>query len=100
MTDELSLDSNEAGAKLAGLLASDWANEHIRDDVMAVSFRIPRNRVRMMDAMAKKGGVSRNSMCCQLLAVGIQDVLSRLPDEVVGEIHELLDESLGDEGEV
>lgn len=87
------IDQDYAG-ELVGLLASDFVSENMEEDLLAVSIRFPRERVAVMDAMAKKAGVSRNRMVNMLAAAGIQEVMSRLPGEVAGDLHDAIEGEL------
>lgn len=80
------IDHQDYGAEVASHLFSDFFTEHMADDLVAASVRLPRERVALLDAMAKKAGFSRNRMINMLIGAGIQDVFSRMPDAVVDEL--------------
>lgn len=82
------LIGNDPGAELAGMLISDWVSELADDDLFGVSVRFPRERVAVLDAMAKRAGVSRNRIVNMLVSAGVRDVMGRLPAEVEGELHD------------
>lgn len=80
------------GGDMAGLIVSrmlrgDFAQDDDQE-LFAVSVRIPGSTRAMLDAMATQAGVSRNSMAIELMQAGIQDVLSKLPDEVAHDLAE------------
>lgn len=82
------------GGEVAGLLSADFMTDHMTDDLVAASVRLPRERVALLDAMSKKAGVSRNRMINMLIGAGIRDVFSRLPHEVADDLREAAAEDL------
>ena len=90
----MNLFPDDPGARVAGLVAADWAAENVDFDLVSISLRVSRERLTVIDALASKAGVSRNRMANELLEVGCRDVIDRLPSEVV---EQLFEESMGDE---
>jgi predicted DNA-binding protein len=88
------MGEQDFGGEVASLLSADFITEHMTDDLVAASVRLPRERIALLDAMSKKAGVSRNRMINMLISAGISDVFSRLPAEVVHDLHEAVVEDL------
>lgn len=80
---------DDPASEIAGMVASEWLAENYgSEELLAFSLRVPMGRVELIDAMAKRAGVSRNRMANMLLAAGCRDVVSRLPSEVFSELQE------------
>lgn len=81
---------DDPAGEIAGLVASEWLTENhgASDELISFSLRVPSERVALMDAMARRAGVSRNRIANMLLAAGCRDVFDRLPGEVQAEIQE------------
>jgi hypothetical protein len=76
--------SNDGNSSLDNLLGTILGAEHSRPDQKAVSFRIDfKNYVKLsaLQSITPKG-VSRNQLLNDLLAVGLDEVASSLPDGV------------------
>lgn len=80
------LFGGDAASRIAALMVRNEVEEEVLSEVYPVSIRIPETMRAMLDAMAQQVGCSRNSMAIDLLRAGMQDVLSRLPPEVVDDL--------------
>lgn len=85
---------DDPAGEIAGLLSSEWISENIEGDLIAISIRLPPARLALVDAMARKAGISRNRMANMLLAAGCKDVVSRLPSAAVEDLHDEIEEGL------
>lgn len=75
--------------ELAGLLMSEWNAEQAPDEVLTgVSIRMTPDRVAVLDMVAQRAGISRNRVCNMLIAAGLEQLLTRLPDGVAGDFLE------------
>jgi hypothetical protein len=82
----MGLFEDDPAGEIAGLLSTDFVSEQSDGDQVGITLRVSVDRLAVIDAMAKMGGVSRNRMANMLLAAGCRDVIARLPNEVVGEL--------------
>lgn len=82
----MDLFEGDPAGEIAGLLSSDFVSNAPDDDLVGITLRVSVDRLAVIDAMAKMGGISRNRMANMLLAAGCRDVIGRLPNEVVSEL--------------
>jgi len=81
--------SNDPAARIAAKLG--FAPESGPDSLSGtfqVSLRLPVPLMIKVDALTSQTEDSRNSILCDLIDAGFQSVISRLPDEILAELHE------------
>ena len=87
----MSLFGTDAAGRIASRMLLDDYDEVGQDELFSMSLRVPERVRAVIDSMAEMAGLSRNSMCIELLRAGIEDVISRLPDELRAELLAELD---------
>lgn len=80
------LFGNDIAARIAARMVQDEVDDDGLGELFSMSIRVPETVRASMDVMARHLGVSRNTVAIDLLRAGIQDVLSRLPDEFANEL--------------
>lgn len=81
----------DAAGRIASRMVLDDFEEVGQDELFSMSLRVPERVRAVIDSMAEMASLSRNSMCIELLRAGIEDVISRLPDELRAELRAELD---------
>lgn len=82
------LFGSDYAARIAARMTQEDYDPGEAEDLFAISVRVPDQVRATLDEMAKRAGVSRNSMIIELLRAGIQDVFSKLPNAVAQELTE------------
>ena len=80
------LFGKDTAGRIAARMLQDDFDDDAPEELFPVSIRIPETMRAMLDAMAQQAGCSRNSMAIDLLRAGIQDVLSRLPEDAANDL--------------
>lgn len=82
------IHTEDLAAHIAGLLVADSLPDYVDQGLVPISLRVSPDRLAVIDAMAKMASLSRNAMANMLLKAACQDVVSRLPNEVVADLAE------------
>lgn len=82
----MGLFGQDAAGRIASRMVQDDFDPADDGELFAMSLRVPERVRSVIDSMAEMAGVSRNTMCIDLLRAGIEDVISRLPEEVRGDL--------------
>ena len=88
----MSTFEDDPAGEIAGLISSEWDYENPTDGLIAMSLRVPANRLAVIDGMSKKAGVSRNRMANMLLAAGCKAVIALLDEGVLDELRQTTEE--------
>ena len=87
----MGLFGTDAAGRIASRMVLDDFEEVGQDELFSMSLRVPERVRAVIDSIAEMASLSRNSMCIELLRAGIEDVISRLPDELRAELLAELD---------
>lgn len=88
------MPAEDTAAFVAGLLI----DEELADPpgTFSMSLRLPVTLAASLIVMAEQGGKSRNEMARMIIQAGLDDIFSRLPVEVAGDLHEAIRERATD----
>jgi len=95
----ITLETGEeiSAAEHAAALVEGKAKSTYIGATKVTSVRLPAHLSVQLQALAQKSGKTRNATFAMLLEVGLEEVRSRLSDEVCQELHEIEQELFRDE---
>lgn len=87
---------NDAAVRAAALFSRREGEDDDIPGVYAMTFRLPVTLAATISVMANHTGQSRNEMAQLIIRAGITAINAELPQDVLAELHQSVDEQVSD----